>query len=105
MTRIMIDRQQLAELCKYLPYVTRLELVPKRYCDGWLNGRKCLRTAEWNFKKSTTKGPGRAKSARYCDYHVLKSGIHYSKFEVQRADRAVTRNMPKEIPNATPSTP
>jgi hypothetical protein len=91
-----IDRNQLVEICNYLPYVTPLPMdKPRPYCDGWYQGGKCLKRAEWNFKKATSKGPGRAKSARYCDYHLLKSGIHYSKFEDGRMHRALNKNIPK----------
>lgn len=91
----MISHNQLVEICSYLPYVNLLPAHKRTFCDGWIYGGKCLRHAEWEFKKSSSKGPGRAKSGRYCDYHLLKSAIHYSKFETARANRAFERGVKK----------
>lgn len=95
MTHI-VTHNQLAELCSYLPYVTLLPLDRPYYCDGWKRNGKCLNRAWWQFKKSSTKGRGRAKSGRYCDYHLLKSGIHYSKYETARADRAFAKSVKED---------
>lgn len=95
----MINHNQLVEIVKYLPYVSFLPIdKPRPYCDGWRQGGKCLNRAVWDFKKASNKGVGRAKTGRYCDYHLLKSGIHYSKFEDARMQRAMNKNVPKYVP-------
>jgi len=83
------------ELVRWLPYVEHLP--GPRYCEAWTysEGRKgkCLNRAEWRFKASTSKGPGRAKSGNFCTYHLVTKCIHYSKYETARADRAYEKSM------------
>jgi hypothetical protein len=82
------------DIVEKLPYVQNVGLG--HLCRGWVtnpNGKRgrCREVGILKFTASKSTGKGRAKSGYFCLYHLMNSCLRYSKYEMERAERAYTK--------------